>query len=193
MIGKITGIVDIIDSEYVIIDVRGIGYMVHVSANTLTHLNAGSSISLFIETIMREDSLELYGFYDNLEKRTFLELTKVKGIGKKLALVILSYLKPEEIMNSIANENKVVFKAIPGVGLKMSERIIVELKGRFDKVENNYNYQPNDNLMQDAISALINLGINKNDAYLIVSNNLKTNPDIGLNELIKVSLKQTAK
>ena len=193
MIGKITGIVDLIEQDHIIIDVRGVGYIIHVSAQSLNFLKMGEEASLYIETILREDSLELFGFKDLIEKKVFLELTKVKGIGKKLALTILSYLKPEEVMNYIFIEDKSAFKSIPGVGLKMSERIIVELKGRFKGEFQTNIGNVNESLMQDAISALINLGINKNDAYMIVSKNLKSNPDITIYELIKLSLKQIAK
>ncbi len=201
MIGKLKGNIDSIFVDHLILDVAGVGYIIFCSSKTLGKLEVGTSISLLIETHVREDHIHLYGFMTLVEKQLFLLLTTVKGVGNKVSLSMLSAFTPEQIINCIAINDKMAYKSLPGVGPKIWERIIIELK---DKVVGSSVYSQvfshntgvrdiNTSISQDAISALVNLGINKADSYQIVCNVLASEPEININDLIKKSLKQLAK
>ncbi|MDF2965448.1 MAG: ruvA [Rickettsiaceae bacterium] len=202
MIGKLNGKIDSIFQDHLIIDVGGVGYKVSCSSKTLGKLEVGTATSLFIETHVREDNIQLFGFPNNQEKHVFLLLTTVKGVGTKVALSILSALSPDQISNSIAANDKSTYKSLPGVGPKLWERIIIELKdkviGSTYSVDSSPAGKINANseqgsISQDAISALANLGINKTDAYRAVYEVLNSEPNININDLIRKSLKQFAK
>jgi Holliday junction DNA helicase RuvA len=161
--------------------------------------NIGEAVSLLIETHVREDSISLFGFMDQEEREWFRSLITVKGVGSKLALTILSHLSPSMVANSIAIKDKNAFKQISGVGPKLADRIFTELKdkgGNFissgPKVINVSNKKTNE-MMDDAISALLNLGYNGSESHLVVNNIIQKNQDITLSELIKLSLKELAK
>ena len=121
MIRKLKGQIDTIDSDSIIIDVGGVGYGVFCSANTLRNLPAkGESTSLYIETHVREDHIHLFGFSTTDEKETFQTITKVSGVGVKVALAILSVLSPGQLANAIAAKYKSSFKTVSGVGPKLA-------------------------------------------------------------------------
>ncbi len=191
MIGKLTGKIDILAQDSVIVDVAGVGYLVYVSMNTMSKLESGTIASLFIETHVREDSIQLLGFLNIDEKDCFLKLNSVSGVGIKVALSILSALNPADIGHAIASRDKEAFRSINGIGPKLAERILLELK---DKIPSYCNRQMNSkisdvNIITDAVSALVNLGINRNDAYSNVQKIIRVEPDIDINNLIKEVLK----
>ena len=198
MIGKLSGIVDSCYHDHAIIDVNGVGYLVFCSARTLANLNSGNSVNLLIETHVREDHIHLYGFYSHEEKSTFTLLQSVKGVGTKMSLAILSTLTPEEISYALATKDTTSFSRVSGVGKKLAERIITELK---DKYSSSYiaeipvintalgSDSHTNNIAIDAISALVALGVNRADAQNRISNLLTQNKNASLNELIKLALK----
>ena len=169
MIGKLKGIIDSYGEDYVILDVQGVGYQVHCSNRTLQSLpKAGEAAVLSIETYVREDAIKLYGFRGDLEREWFRLLQTVQGVGARVALAVLSTLPPADIANAIALRDKAAITRTPGVGPKVAERIVTELK---DKAPAFANIDPaivqlhgalDDNsaprAMADAISALVNLG-----------------------------------
>ncbi|MDX1916402.1 MAG: Holliday junction branch migration protein RuvA [Rickettsiaceae bacterium] len=190
MIGKLKGIVDSVATDSIILDVNGVGYMVYVSANTLRNIQEGGNISIFVETYVREELIHLYGFLNLEEKDCFLKLNSVSGVGTKLALLILSHLKPGEIVAAISSQNKLAFKQISGVGPKLSERIILELKDKIfmsSFIPASTGNKQNE-VMQDAISALSSLGINKMEAYSRVSKIMSENSNFTIDEIIRVAL-----
>lgn len=203
MIGKLKGLVDSIEKDYAIIDVGGVGYKVLCSIKTLETLtrNMGQKIELFIETLVREDQLSLLGFCSKAEQDCFIKLTTVQGVGAKLALTILGALSPDKIAVALASQDTKAFSGISGVGPKLTSRIFTELKDKhmnftadFVGIPNNSDGSATKNTTQeDAISALVNLGINKSDAYVIVNKILVTTPDIKIGDLIKSALKQLSK
>ena len=130
MIAKLRGIVDFFGDDSAIIDVNGVGYLVYASNRTLSKLVKGSETTLFIETVVREDSISLYGFTSALEKEWFLTLTKVQGVGAKVCLSILSILTPPQLSQAIAAQDKTSFTRAAGVGPKLAARIVTELKGK---------------------------------------------------------------
>ncbi len=130
MIGKLTGKIEILGSDTLIIDVSGVGYLVSVSTNTISKLENGLVASLFIETHVREDSFQLFGFLNMEEKDCFLKLNSVSGVGVRVALTILSALSPYDVSHAIASKDKEAFRSISGIGPKLAERILLELKDK---------------------------------------------------------------
>lgn len=193
MIGKLKGIVDSVERDHAIIDVAGVGYKVHCSIRLLDHLlkNLGNKAELFIETIVREDQISLLGFSTKIEQECFNKLTTVQGVGNKLALVILAALIPEKISLAIASEDNKAFSSITGVGPKLSNRIIAELKDKHMEFAAEFvpTIVTDSSIQQDAIAALVNLGINKSEAYITVNKILAEKPDATISELIKFALR----
>jgi Holliday junction DNA helicase RuvA len=196
MIGKLKGQVESIYDDHVIIDTNGVGYLVFCSAKTLHNLRRGEFCELLIETHVREDHIHLYGFVGQEEKTTFSILQSVKGVGTRMALAILSHLTPNEIAFALSAEDKIIFNSVPGVGKKLAERIITELKDKFTSISGvvamkpaqNANISNNSSTANDAIAALVNLGVNKADAQNRITSILNNSPDMKINELIRLAL-----
>lgn len=199
MIGKLTGKITDIYEDSIIIDVSGVGYLVFLSSKSIEKISADLQATLFIETIVREELINLYGFSSSEEKKIFNLLIQVSGVGPRVALSILSYLTIDEIIHAINFKEKEYFQKVSGIGPKVAERIILELKTKISKLgiltsSNISSVKSSDAMsksiiISDAISALSNLGISKNDANTIVSKIMNDNPDISLDDLIKTSLK----
>lgn len=203
MIGKLKGIVDSIYDEYLILDVNGVGYRIFCSSKILSNIEVGSALSLTIQTIVREDAIMLFGFLNDYEKTWFETLCKVNGIGNKMALKIMGALTIDEILMAIDSQDSKMFCRAPGVGQKIASRIITELKdirktlGNLESIEININAistntssLENDTRLKDALSALENLGYQKNVAYNIIVNILKEREDIVIESLITEALKR---
>jgi holliday junction DNA helicase RuvA len=169
MIGKLKGLIESYGQDSVIVDVNGVGYEVHCSARTLQELpGVGQPATLSIETHVREDQIRLFGFVTEIEREWFRLLQTVQGVGTKVALVVLGTLKPSELASAIATRDKAMVARAPGVGPKVAERIVTELK---DKAPAYTNVDPalvrlsgalDDKRapapVTDAVSALVNLG-----------------------------------
>lgn len=217
MIAKLRGKIDTIGEDSCIIDVNGVGYLVFASAKTLGRLTVGLETSMAIETVVREDNISLFGFGDAWEKEWFTTLTKVQGVGAKVCLAILSVLSPKQLSQAVAAQDKTLFTRASGVGPKLAARIVTELKdkivtipaGEFAK-EMDYqgmnadeqveNYEDklaaraeDPTLMEDAISALVNLGYQRLEAYRAVNQAMAQEPDADMSGLIKLALKEFIK
>jgi len=169
MIGKLKGVIESYNEDSVIVDVAGVGYEVYCSARTLQELpGIGQPATLSIETHVREDQIRLFGFLTELEREWFRLLQTVQGVGVKVALAVLGTLKPAELASAIAMRDKAMVARTPGVGAKVAERIVTELK---DKAPAYTNIDPalvrlsgalEDRRapapVSDAVSALVNLG-----------------------------------
>ena len=169
MIGKLKGLIESYGQDSVILDVNGVGYEVHCSARTLQELpGIGQPAALSIETHVREDQIRLFGFVTEIEREWFRLLQTVQGVGAKVALAVLGTLKPSELASAIAMRDKAMVARAPGVGPKVAERIVTELK---DKAPAYTNVDPalvrlsgalDDKRapapITDAVSALVNLG-----------------------------------
>jgi Holliday junction DNA helicase RuvA len=169
MIGKLKGLIESYGEDYVILDVAGVGYEVHCSARTLQELpGVGQPATLSIETHVREDQIRLFGFVTEIEREWFRLLQTVQGVGTKVALAVLGTLKPSDLASAIAMRDKAMVARAPGVGPKVAERIVTELK---DKAPAYTNVDPalvrlsgalDDKRapapVTDAVSALVNLG-----------------------------------
>jgi Holliday junction DNA helicase RuvA len=169
MIGKLTGTVDSYGEDSLILDVGGVGYEVHVPVRTLTQLpQVGERVTVWIETYLREDMIRLYGFATDLDREWFRLLQTVQGVGARVALAILGVLKAGEVATAIALQDKATLGRAPGVGKKLAERIVSELR---DKAPKYASADPNvvrlrtdlaehraPRAIADAVSALTNLG-----------------------------------
>ena len=131
MIGKLKGLIDTYGEDYVILDVGGVGYQVHCAGRTLQALPPpGEAAVLSIETYVREDQIKLFGFRSDIEREWFRLLQTVQGVGAKVALAVLSTLQPSDLANAIALRDKAAVARTPGVGPKVAERIVTELKDK---------------------------------------------------------------
>ena len=180
MIGKLTGTLDSYGEDFVIIDVSGVGYVVHCSARTLQALPAqGETVTLAIETHVREDQIRLFGFTSDIEREWFRLLQTVQGVGTKVALAILSTLKPAELANAIATRDKAAITRTPGVGPKVGERIVTELKDKAPaytsidpavvRLSGDIDDKRAPRPMADAVSALVNLGYGQPQAAAAIA------------------------
>ncbi len=196
MIGKLKGILDGIFIDYIILDVGGVGYMIYCTTKLLSNVVLGQTYSLYIDTHVREDHIHLFGFLTLEEKETYVLLQTVNGVGSRMSMQILSTLDPSELHNAIVSADKDSLRKVSGVGLKLAERLIIELKDKmkikhsFLSIQNTSSSSTNTNLeiYNDAISALCNLGIQRSDAQNNVNSILKSNPDINLSDLITKAL-----
>jgi Holliday junction DNA helicase RuvA len=205
MIGKLKGVIDGYGEDYVIVDVGGVGYMAHCSARTLQALPAtGEPVVLSIETHVREDQIRLFGFLSDLEREWFRLLQTVQGVGTKVALSVLGTLKPADLANAVAMRDKATIARSPGVGPKVAERIVTELKDKAPAytnvdpalvrlagaVEEKRAPQP----VLDAISALVNLGYGQPQAAAAVAvANRAAGEGADAADLIRRGLKELAK
>ena len=205
MIGKLKGVVDSFGTDFLILDVHGVGYQVHCSARTLTMLPApGEAATLSIETYVREDQIKLFGFASDGEREWFRLLQTVQGVGAKVALSVLSTLKVGELATAIAMRDKAAVSRSPGVGAKVAERIVTELK---DKVPAFADVDPGavhlagaldekraPRPVMDAVSALVNLGYGQPQAAAAIAAAARHVGDAAdVPTLIRQGLKELAK
>ena len=196
MISKLKGIIDTITENQIIIDVGGVGYGVFAPSKTISQLTLNSPATLWIETIVREDSITLYGFSSQSEHNFFNLLTTVQGIGPKAGIAILSALTPQQISTAILSGDAKSFTTANGIGKKTAERIITELKDKVSKTNINIELaniskeMKNDSIAEDTISALQNLGYTRSQSFEVVMRLINSNPMISMNDLIKLALKE---
>ncbi len=192
MIGFLRGKILSKKPTSVLLDVNGIGYIVNVSLSTFDKLPAdGETAELFTYLSVREDAMNLYGFYTGEEKAVFELLIGISGIGPKLALGILSGIQSRELVEAIQAHDVPRIVSIPGIGKKTAERLIIELKdkiGSVTGVETNGVPAEAYAVKGDAIAALMSLGYNSKKAELAVSHILSKSPDLQLEEIIKRAL-----
>jgi Holliday junction DNA helicase RuvA len=205
MIGKLKGVIDSYSEDHVILDVNGVGYLVHCSARTLQELPpAGQVAALSIETYVREDQIRLFGFMTDVEREWFRLLQTVQGVGAKVALAVLGTLKPADLASAIAMRDKAMVARTPGVGPKVAERIVTELKDKAPAyaeidpalvrlsgaLEDKRAPQP----ISDAVSALVNLGYGQPQAAAAVAAAARSAGEgAEVKTLIRLGLKELAK
>ena len=210
MIGKLRGFIDSVFDDKCIIDVGGVGYLVNISNKTSHFLSQSNSnidqekkqVSLIIETVVKEDSIELFGFASEIERVWFLEVTKVQGVGAKMGLKIMAYFTIEDLAKALLAQDHKAFTPISGIGPKLAQRIATELKDSPKKlgvdnivditsfVESGKSQSTNSRISQDALSALENLGYKKHEVLKVIGQILKAQPEIALENLITSSLQQ---
>ena len=205
MIGKLKGLIDSYGDDYVILDVGGVGYQVHCASRTLQALPAtGGAAVLSIETYVREDQIKLFGFRSDVEREWFRLLQTVQGVGAKVALAVLGTLSPSDLANAIALRDKASVARTPGVGPKVAERIVTELK---DKAPSFAAVDPGavhlvgaidearaPRPLADAISALVNLGYGQPQAAAAIASAARSAGEgAETAQLIRLGLKELSK
>lgn len=219
MIAKLKGIIDNIGEDCCIIDVNGVGYLVYMSSRSLSALKQGEYTVLLIETVIKEDSMTLFGFRTPWEKEWFNTLTKIQGVGGKVCLNILSALSPAQLSQAVAAQDKSSFLRAAGVGPKLAARLVTELKDKIvtipveymsgadlnmttdnttdksepQKTEVAASEDENDGVYsktEDVTSALTNLGYQKIEAYRVASEICLKNKEADLGTLIRLALKE---
>jgi holliday junction DNA helicase RuvA len=205
MIGKLKGIIDSYGEDFIVLDVNGVGYLVQCSARTLQELpGVGQPITLSIETYVREDQIRLFGFRTDVEREWFRLLQTVQGVGAKVALSVLGTLKPADLASAIAMRDRAMVARTPGVGPKVAERIVTELKDKAPAfadldpavirlsgaIEDRRAPQP----VVDAVSALVNLGYGQPQAAAAVAAAARSAGEgVDTARLIRLGLKELAK
>ncbi len=202
MIGKLKGTVDSIGEDWLIVDVHGVGYQVHCSTRTMGALpSIGEAVVLAIETHVRETEIKLFGFTADLEREWFRLLQNVQGVGAKVALAILGTLTPGDLASAIALQDKAMVARSPGVGPKVAQRIVAELKDKGPALsgdatgtiglQQELGEGVATNAVQDAVSALTNLGYSGQQASAAVSAALKeAGEDAESSVLIRLGLRE---
>jgi holliday junction DNA helicase RuvA len=205
MIGKLTGTIDSVGEDLVVLDVHGVGYLVYCSARTLGELPAvGKTAALAIETHVREDQIRLFGFLTAAEREWFRLLQTVQGVGAKVALAILSTLRAHDLATAIAMRDKAAITRAPGVGPKVAERIVTELKDKSPalaavdpavvRLSGALQDKRAPGPVPDAISALVNLGYGQPQAMAAISAAVRdAGEGADAARLIRLGLKELAK
>jgi holliday junction DNA helicase RuvA len=203
MIGKLRGKVDAIGESFLIVDVGGVGYEVQASARTLRNLKIGDEVSLTIDTHVREDAIRLFGFSSELERSWFRTLQTVQGVGAKVALALLGTLSPAELANAIALSDWASVEEAPGIGKKLAQRIVSELKDKAPALSvaglhigdvAGAGSPPRGHAAAEAMSALTNLGYPPAQASSAVAAAMKElGEDAETAKLIRRGLKELAR
>jgi holliday junction DNA helicase RuvA len=196
MIGSLTGSLIEKSVSTLIVEVSGVGYEILISPRTFERLpSVGATVHIKTHTHVREDELTLFGFLDVLEKNLFLKLIKVNGIGPRLALNILSGMPPQEFLNTIYQEDETKLTSIPGVGKKMAARMLVDLKDKIqdlgDVTPLRASSSPKQSMVDDVVSALMNLGYTKMSAQQAVAK-INVTKTTTLESLIRDALQSQA-
>ncbi|WP_425405689.1 Holliday junction branch migration protein RuvA [Hwanghaeella sp.] len=209
MIARLKGLLDEVGDDWLIVDVGGVGYLVFCSARTLSRLpGRGEAVRLDIETHVREDHIHLYGFGDASERAWFKLLTGVQGVGAKVGLAILSVLSPEQLTQAVAAGDKAAIARANGVGPKLAGRIASELKDKVGALTLGAAAKatvageagpvggeaaPAGSSADDAVSALVNLGYGRSEAFGAVARVIQDHgADVPLGELVRLGLKELA-
>ncbi|MFO1099777.1 MAG: Holliday junction branch migration protein RuvA [Xanthobacteraceae bacterium] len=205
MIGKLKGVIDSYAEDSVIVDVGGVGYVVHCSARTLQALPAvGEAVTLAIETHVREDQIRLFGFLSDVEREWFRLLQTVQGVGTRVALSVLSTLKPGDLASAVATRDKALIARAPGVGPKVAERIVTELKDKAPafasldpavvRLSGAMDERRAPQPVADAVSALVNLGYGEPQALAAIAAAARSAGEAAdVAKLIRLGLKELAK
>ena len=175
----------------VIVDVNGVGYDLQISLNTYSAISNKESGRLLTYLHVTENGHTLYGFYDQEEKDLFVQLISVSGVGTSTARMMLSGLKPDEIISAIVNSNTKLLESVKGIGKKTAERIVLELKDKLNRLQTNY---PNSaysikTVESDALNALVALGIQKNIAETAIKKVISSHNSSSVENIIKLALK----
>lgn len=191
MIAHLSGHVLIKDLQRLVVDVHGVGYEVHVPLSTFYAVGEpGSAVALHVHTHVREDALQLFGFSTTLEQQVFERLIGISGIGPKLAMSVLSGIEPGDLVRAVRGGDVARLTAIPGVGRKTAERMVVELKDRFTKLADDASTSaPADDRRGDLLSALANLGYPRPAAEKAVDTALGAGPERAFETLLREALK----
>ncbi|MEQ9285337.1 MAG: Holliday junction branch migration protein RuvA [Cyclobacteriaceae bacterium] len=196
MITYLKGEIVVKDPTFLVMEVSGIGYEVKISLNTFGHLKEATNTQLHTYLHIKEDAHTLFGFHEESEKKRFLDLISISGVGPSTALMVLSSLSAEELQSAIVNGDVKTISGVKGIGQKTAQRIILELKDKMSKEDLldksvGISLSKGNTVKNEALSALATLGINKAAAEKTIDRIMKENDgDVSLEELIKLALKR---
>ncbi|MEI6679820.1 MAG: Holliday junction branch migration protein RuvA [Mariniphaga sp.] len=175
----------------VVIETGGLGYFLHISVNTYSSIKGNEQSKLFLHEVIREDAHLLYGFSDQDERDFFRMLISVNGIGAAIAIMMLSSYLTDDLRNAILTENVNLLKSIKGIGAKTAQRVIIELKDKVGKglASDKIFKTGNSVVRNEALSALEMLGFNKKAVENSVDQIIASNPDLTVEQLLKIALK----
>ena len=175
-----------------VIDKSGLGYFIQISLNTFSRIRKETEVKLFIQEIIREDSHDLYGFFEPAERELFRLLITVSGVGENTARMMLSSIPPAELQKAILTEDVSLIKSVKGIGIKTAQRIIIDLRDKLGKVgESTQIFTGLDNTSrEEALSALVMLGFGKSESTKVLDKLLSSEPDLGVEDLVKTALKK---
>ena len=189
MIGKLQGIVDYIGDGFIILMAGPVGYKVY-TPETLT---LGTNISLWIETVVREDSIRLFGFASVAAQNLFNMLNGVSGVGPKVAMAIMGTIKTDTLLTAIATGDAKTIATAPGVGKKVAEKIIVELKSKVGGASFAFDTSGDTGALPDLLAALETLGYRRMDIIEMAQKLVAQNPDAGVSKLVPMALKEISR
>lgn len=201
MIGKLKGRIDSAEDDHLILDVGGVGYAVFCTARTLAAAEPGTALELIIDTHVREDHIHLYGFASKTDRDWFRLLTTVQGVGVRMGMAILGLYGPDALTTIIAAQDKKQLTAVSGVGPKLAERIVTELKSKVGSLPASLSVptgkaaksaSSSGSMFDDATSALVNLGYGRAEAYGAVARAAQGKDNASLDDLIRLGLKELA-
>jgi Holliday junction DNA helicase RuvA len=204
MIANLSGKLLAKQATTVIVDVGGVGYEVTIPLSTFYELGEeGADVSLIIYTHVREDALQLFGFKTTRERELYLKLISVQGIGAKSGITMLSGMSADEIVTAIRTDNLARLTSIPGVGRKTAERLVIELRDKLNEFtaqssaerisSGSQTEAPADAVLDDALSALVNLGYQRNAAEKALNQSVKDGTEMSVQKLLRKSLQLLAK
>jgi len=191
MIDYIKGNITQITPTFITLETSGVGYFINISLTTFSKLENKSEIKILIHEIIREDTHQLYGFFDAVERDIFRHLISVSGVGANTARMMLSSLNPAEIEQAIIGSDVNILKSVKGIGLKTAQRIIVDLKEKLGKHAGSgeiFAFSDNTN-REEALSALVMLGFAKNAVSKVLDKIVREQKNLTVEEMIKRALK----
>jgi Holliday junction DNA helicase RuvA len=185
--GKITDLTP----TYAVVETGDIGYHIHISLHTFTHIKELTEVRLYIHHVIREDAHLLFGFFDPAERMLFRQLVSVSGIGANTARLILSSMSPDDLRQTIATENVAVLQGIKGIGTKTAQRVIVDLRDKVGKIpETGEILQVQDNSrLEESLSALVTLGFPRARVKKVVEKIIAGDPSVAVEDIVKEALK----
>jgi Holliday junction DNA helicase RuvA len=193
MIGYLTGKIISSKPTQILLDVNGVGYAIKISINTFERISSKDKVSLYIHTNVKEDSITLFGFYSEAEKEMFELLISISGVGPKSALSLLSGISTDDLKQAIITNNIERIVAVPGIGRKTAERLILELKNKVRDIKEEGITPAKPSAHKEAIAALTTLGYNLVSSEKAVNKILAEFPECSIEELIKKTLTELNK
>jgi len=188
----ISGEITDISPSHVVTDAAGVGFFINISIYTYELVKDLKTAKFYIHQVLREDTNELFGFFEKSERELFRHLISVSGIGSNTARLMLSFLKPVDIIKAISEADVQTIKSIKGIGQKTAERVIVDLRDKVGKISTSDSLSIIDNAqnskVEEAVTALVMLGFNKKLAEKTASNVQKTNKDFTIEQLVKLCI-----
>jgi Holliday junction DNA helicase RuvA len=199
MIARLEGVLLEQRPTRVVIDAAGVGYEVHIPLSTFTELpDPGKTVALQIYTVAHDGAVQLFGFHSSAERTAFGLLLKANRVGPRLAQTVLSGISPAELLNAIRQENASALRAVPGIGNKMAQRILLELRDRVDELAAAVGDRspappagPEESAREQTLSALVNLGYPRSEAERVIADAAEqAGSDATLETLVRASLKR---